>query len=810
MQKESGARVMSTVPKHLGKYELLERLGYGGIAEVWKAQDTRLQRFVAIKILKPDLREDPTFTKRFQSEAELIARLHHPNIVQIHDFQTLTPNEGSTETPLAYMVMDYIEGRTLADYIQETSSRGNMPSAAEIVSLFTSISLAIDYAHQKGMIHRDIKPANILLDSHNTASNAMGEPILTDFGVAKLMSTSTSTLSAMQMGTPLYISPEQAQGYPGNERSDLYSLGVILYEIVTGVPPFRGETAVEVLSQHVNSQPTDPVLINPAVPPTLTLVIMRILAKEPEERFSSASALTAAIAEALKQPIPEVLGTPTYPLDAEDMPTHIAARPVFPASSNPSRSDVATHAISGGSSSTPNFTPMLLYPTPAGQVRPAQMGNVGAPLAPPPFIATPTRQARSRKGPFIALIAALILILIASGLGVAFFLVPSSPFRVVPTSPIVGDAFYVSSGQISTGTARGIADQMKINLHNIANPASGKSYYLWLLPDKTPEKNPDDTGPRPVHPPLLLTNNLTVTNGTVNYFYAGDAQHNNLLSTTSRLLITEETAGQNPTAPSTDQKTWRYYAEIPQEQIPNDVPGFTALIHIRHLFYNETDIEVLGLPGGLDFWMYKNSEKILEWAISAHDYWQGADTSPGNLALIRNQLVRILVYLDGTKHYQTDLPADTPLLVDPRIAQVALLSVGGQGKAQVSTYKTDPPGYVDHVQLHVGQVARAPHLSKEMLQHATNILDAVSRAGTWLTKVRSDAVQLFQMSQDLNQLKQPAAGVLLNDMATNAQYAYLGNLDPTTNTVQPGILQAHYEIQQLAVLEVSKNVPKSL
>ena len=157
---------MSMEPlRRLGKYELRERLGQGGMAEVWKAFDTQLQRYVAIKVLHPKLLEDPNFVTRFELEAQLIASLHHPNIVQIHDFQVSRPPE--SDRTLAYMVMAYIDGETLASYIGHTSAQGKIPSPTEIVNLFTSISLAIDYAHGKGMVHRDIKPANILLDKNN-------------------------------------------------------------------------------------------------------------------------------------------------------------------------------------------------------------------------------------------------------------------------------------------------------------------------------------------------------------------------------------------------------------------------------------------------------------------------------------------------------------------------------------------------------------------------------------------------------------------------------------------------------------------
>ena len=315
---------MSIRPRRLGKYELQEQLGHGGMAEVWKALDTQLQRYVAIKLLHANLKEDPHFIARFEREAQLIASLHHPNIVQIHDFQIASSEEEGT---IAYMVMDYVEGQTLADYIRRTSSLGNVPSPTEIVQLFTSIGLAVDYAHQQGMIHRDLKPANILLDKQNTTRNPMGEPILTDFGLARLLESPSSTLTAVQLGTPLYIAPEQVTGYAGNERSDIYSLGIILYEMVTGTPPFQGDSPTAVMSQHLKTAPPSPVLINPNIPPALEMVILRCLAKDPAARFPSASSLAAAIAEALNVPVPESLGKPAFPMDAEYMPTYIIPSP---------------------------------------------------------------------------------------------------------------------------------------------------------------------------------------------------------------------------------------------------------------------------------------------------------------------------------------------------------------------------------------------------------------------------------------------------------------------------------------------------
>src|SRR5260370_9164828 len=221
---------MSKELERLGKYELLERLGQGGMGEVWKARDTQLRRFVEIKFLHANLQNDPDFVTHFMREAQFIASLHHPNIIQVHDFQ-LTDERGSGTA--AYMVMDYIEGGTLAGYISGTSRKGRFPGATDIVYLFTFVSLALDYAHRQGMIHRDIKPANILLDKRISTGRPMGEPILTDFGIAKLQGGGSSTVTHTGVGTPLYISPEQAQEHVVDERSDLYSLGIILYEFMT-------------------------------------------------------------------------------------------------------------------------------------------------------------------------------------------------------------------------------------------------------------------------------------------------------------------------------------------------------------------------------------------------------------------------------------------------------------------------------------------------------------------------------------------------------------------------------------------------
>ena len=780
---------MSTNARRLGKYELQVQLGHGGMAEVWKAFDVQLHRHVAIKILHANLQEDPNFIARFEREAQLIASLHHPNIVQLHDFQ-ISAQESNTTT--AYMVMDYVEGETLGQYLEKTSRQGNIPYPAEIVQLFTQIGLAVDYAHQKGVIHRDLKPANILLDKRNTTHTAAGEPILSDFGVAKLLGTASNTLAGTHVGTPLYISPEQVSGYAGNERSDIYALGIILYEMVTGTLPFQGDDAVTVMAQHLNTTPSSPRQINPNIPPALETVILRSLAKDPAARFPTASSLAAAIAEGLDVPVPEKIAKPAYPVDPVSMPTYLVsplARQVTPPFPVAAISDNSTPPIASIAPQNAHLhTPL----------------NVGvAPLQRTPPIQAPTQPESTRPRRRVVLgVLALLLLLLVGSLS-AFFLLPRliNHTAVTPTS-IVGHAFFVSSGQLNDG-AQGIADELQVDLQNVQPPSAGKSYYLWLLADKDAlPRQPDLLVPASIHPPLLLTNNLPVQNNSVHYTYAGDTQHNNLLSETSRLLITQENAGQTPASPSTDAASWVYYAQLPQALIPGAL-HLRGLDHIRHLYYNEDHLKVLALYGGLDIWVFRDTEKILEWSTSARDDFNGTTNTYG---LMHNLFIDILDYLDGTANVHIDVPPGTPINADPSIARVSLLTV--DSTRQSTDLATDPPGDLDHIALHLSELVKAPDASANMRQLAQSILIAIGNAQTWLKQVRTDTKALFDMSPE--QLAQPAAQNLLEDLVTQATYAYIGQLDATTNKVTPGILQAHYAVQKLATFDITTNVPKSL
>jgi serine/threonine protein kinase len=352
------------------------------------------------------------------------------------------------------------------------------------------------------MIHRDIKPSNILLDQRYKTHNPMGEPVLTDFGIAKLVGASSGTMSGVWLGTPLYISPEQAQGQPGNERSDIYSLGVILYEMCTGVTPFQGENIPAILMQQVHAMPTPPALINPHIPPALAMVIMRGMAKDPAMRFSSASFMTAALADALSIPIPPDMSRPMYPVDAMSGPTYLSQPHNLPqamGSASPLSSPVS--AVPSTQLAV-NATPGMVQNPVAQQSNPitpisntpnaALVGNVvqQTPVLPtqpqssfpPTEILPPTGSKQPKRGR-IALIAALIIILVGSSFAGLYWLTHKSPALV--TNQIVGHAFFVSSGQISDHSNQGLNDGLIIDLQNIPDPAPSKSYYAWLLGDKT-------------------------------------------------------------------------------------------------------------------------------------------------------------------------------------------------------------------------------------------------------------------------------------------------------------------------------------
>ncbi len=266
--------------RRLGSYELIRRLGEGGMARVYLARDVRLGREVALKVLEPQLAERPGFRERFLREARVAASLDHPHIVPLYDF-------GEADS-LLYLVMPYVSGGSLQDVLKRAPL-----AMGEVVAYGSQIADALDYAHQRQVIHRDVKPANMLL-------HADGRLMLSDFGLAKILDRSRPNVSRghPDAGTPEYMAPEQIEGRT-DERSDVYALGVVLYLLLTGHLPFSGSTSSAVMDGHLYQRPSEPRQLNPAVTPAIQAVVLRALAKHPDDRYQRSGHLSAALLAAL-------------------------------------------------------------------------------------------------------------------------------------------------------------------------------------------------------------------------------------------------------------------------------------------------------------------------------------------------------------------------------------------------------------------------------------------------------------------------------------------------------------------------------
>ncbi|MBF5000997.1 Stk1 family PASTA domain-containing Ser/Thr kinase [Nocardia sp. BSTN01] len=276
-----------TTPKNLSsRYELGEIIGFGGMSEVHKARDLRLGRDVAIKVLRADLARDPTFYLRFKREAQNAAALNHPAIVAVYDTGEAEVDGG----PLPYIVMEYVDGETLRDIVR---GKGPLPPrrAMEIIA---DVCAALDFSHKNGIVHRDMKPANIMI-------NRQGAVKVMDFGIARAIADSSNpmTQTAAVIGTAQYLSPEQARGEQVDARSDVYSVGCVLYEILTGQPPFTGDSPVAVAYQHVREDPKLPSLVHPGVPRELDSVILKAMSKNPANRYQSAAEMRADLIRVL-------------------------------------------------------------------------------------------------------------------------------------------------------------------------------------------------------------------------------------------------------------------------------------------------------------------------------------------------------------------------------------------------------------------------------------------------------------------------------------------------------------------------------
>jgi len=304
-----------------GRYKIETLLGQGGMSAVYKGTDPNLRRTVAIKLIHPHLAADPEFVRRFEEEAAAVAQLRHPNIIQVHDFN----HDGDTY----FMVLEFVAGQSLQEQLKSFHATGKRLPLDETIRIMATVCDAVHYAHERGMIHRDLKPANVMI-------NASGQPILMDFGVAKILGGQHHTATGAIVGTPTYISPEQVRGERPDHRADIYSLGVMLYEMISGRVPFDAETALSIMLKHLNDPVPNLHALNTDAPDSMIAIVDKALAKQPENRFESAHDMAAALRHvalarvAAAPPDRPTLGAPS-PVKAQPTPSATKAAPSTPA-----------------------------------------------------------------------------------------------------------------------------------------------------------------------------------------------------------------------------------------------------------------------------------------------------------------------------------------------------------------------------------------------------------------------------------------------------------------------------------------------
>ncbi|MBN2550397.1 MAG: serine/threonine protein kinase [Anaerolineales bacterium] len=357
----------------LDKYEIIERKGRGGMATVYKAYHPRLNRYVAIKVLHSHLAEASDFLSRFEREAKAVAALRHPHIVQAYDFDI--------QGDIYYLVMEFIDGPNLQDRLNDLTRQGKLMPLEEVGRILHQVADALDYAHQQGMLHRDMKPSNVLLD-HN------GQAYLVDFGIARMLSGTQFTATGELLGTPAYMSPEQGMGQPLAPATDLYSLGIMLYEMLVGQVPFDADTPFGIIHKHINEPPPALRGLRPDLPAGLEQMLTRALAKKPEHRYRSALEMAQAFEQALGMAVRE------------------AAAPRPPIAQAPVGDPFATKK-----QPQPAVPPAA---PPASIPQPKPLPAAAAPKPPSPTPAAPPAK-RKKRSPLLGIFVALLVL----GAGIA-------------------------------------------------------------------------------------------------------------------------------------------------------------------------------------------------------------------------------------------------------------------------------------------------------------------------------------------------------------------------------------------------------
>ncbi len=501
-----------------GRYKIDGMLGQGGMSAVYRAMDPNLRRVVAIKLIHPHLSSDPSFVTRFESEAAAVASLRHQNIVQVYDF--------NSDNGVYYMVLEFIPGETLQDRVKRLAEDGRKLSFEDALKFTNNISDAVGYAHQRGMVHRDIKPANIMLDMQ-------GQAILMDFGIVKILGGDSHTSTGAVVGTARYMSPEIIRGEVADHRSDIYSLGVTLYEMLSGRPPFVADSAITLMMMHLNDPVPDVRSFRSDVHPEIVSILENCMAKNREDRYQSAAKLSADLKQALGY-----LGGQPAPIRAADtiqMPKASAAK----TDSVP----VSQHFDQINASSTQG------KPAPATQIAPQ-------PLSPSPTPPPPGKV--QRPGRFLWLF----------GAGFVFIC-------------CVGISLFALRGQINlTGTPTETVTPTNTTISTAAPIVSIiPSLTLTPLPavTETPSATPTPSGPYVVITGIRLENNTYVVDYEVHNFPESASLHVHMFFNT----VPPDQAGSPGAGPW--KLTWGQYGDPPFTQYgtanrPADATQMCALV----------------------------------------------------------------------------------------------------------------------------------------------------------------------------------------------------------------------------------------
>lgn len=817
---------MNNPPRRIGKYELREELGRGRAGEVWRGYDYQTRSEVAIKLLHLDLQADPHFLTHFLQEGQTIRALHHPNLVTVQDVGVARSHEDSGNTP--YIVMDYIEGPNLGTFLQRTSHVGLFPSVSDIVYLITSISEAVEYAHENEVMHGNIQPSNILLNTHDTTHLTTGEPLLADTGIAALLGTTT-----MGKSKPYYLSPEQAKGQAATASSDIYALGVILYEICTGKLPFQAESAVALMMHHINTLPTSPVLINPNISQKLSEVILRAMSKNPQMRYAKAADLAEALADAcsvnvqLNKPMPSITqSNPRLSLPgrqssgsfntilgvSQPVPPISSPYPVFTARQlnvPPRTTSAITRAIppispvqpiqptttaphsiptrvesgqSGPFESLPHFsdptpivlprssTPITSAQTPSIATIPAMPATSAFSTPPANFAGVPTHSAKISS--------------VAGSHNKGFTLSPFSLAVVVLVLLllVVGSLaasllLHKTSNQSLLATHALVPVSPIVGHVFFQDDALGYNDMLRIEMQNIPAPAADKhyvawiAEPSGHYVPL---GPLTLQQGAATLLYSGDGTHTNLLPDVQSIVITLENAtGAMPATPSLNAKI--YTASFAPASLP----------YIKNLLATLPNSRP---QASLIASLYETIKGMNDKAGSIVDSLQVTD----DYGLAIRQATRIIEMIDGSDYASKS--GDLPI----GIAGQLTLPTGLISSPTV-------PGYMDMVATQVNNIQQTVGNNSELLQHVRNVNNAISDLRNWIQNMRTITVQILK-APNIKSSNLVSVALQLKQLA---DAVYTGRTIPPNEGPLPilgsaGAYQAYIECQYMAALDLVK------